>query len=228
MRYLKLLGWSSLAFLAVVTGTATDAQMPVQDKEYKLIKPPQKPADPKGVEVIEFFSYACPHCAEFEAPLQDWLKRKPKDVNYRLVPVVFRESWKPLAKLYYALETMGVVDKYHGKIFDAIHKQGRELFDDQSILQWAGEQGLDAAKFGQIYNSFGIDAKVQRGMAMGKAYGVQFTPSLAINGKYYTGPSMVTGPGGGLDILRFFGVVDHLIDLERKRAHAHGVLPKHG
>jgi protein dithiol oxidoreductase (disulfide-forming) len=219
MRFLKLFGWSYLALLAVLSGVA-QAQMPVADKEYKLITPPQRTENPKKIEVIEFFSYACPHCADFEAPLQDWLKRKPKDVDYRAVPVVFRDSWKPLAKLYYTLETMSLLDKYHDKVFDAIHKDGQQLFDDDAIVKWAGQQGIDADKFAQVYNSFGIDAKVQRAMAMGRAYGVQFTPSLAVNGKYYTGPSMVTGPGGGVDVQRFFGVLDQLIGMERKRAAA--------
>jgi thiol:disulfide interchange protein DsbA len=218
MRLLKLLGWSCLA-LALSAGGAYP-QMPVQDKEYRLINPPQKPANSKKIEVIEFFSYACPHCADFEAPLQDWLKRKPKDVEYKAVPVVFRDSWKPLAKLFYTLEAMGVVDKYHGKVYEAIHKQDKQLFDDQAVIKWAGEQGIDPEKFAQVYNSFGIDAKLQRSMAMSRAYGVQFTPSLAINGKYYTGPSMVTGPGGGMDVPRFFAVMDHLIALERRRASA--------
>jgi thiol:disulfide interchange protein DsbA len=219
MRFLKLCGWFSLALLAALAGAA-QAQMPIPDKEYKLISPPQKPANPKKIEVIEFFSYACPHCADFEAPLQDWLKRKPKDVEYRAVPVVFRDSWKPLAKLYYALETMSLLGKYHDKVFDAIHKEGQQLFDDPAIIKWAGQQGIDADKFTQVYNSFGVDAKVQRAMAMGRAYGVQFTPALTVNGKYYTGPSMVTAAGGGVDMLRFFGVVDQLIGMERKRAAA--------
>lgn len=219
MRFLKPLGWLSLALLAGLAGAA-QAQMPIQDKEYKLINPPQKPANPKKVEVIEFFSYACPHCADFEAPLQDWLKRKPKDVEYRAVPVVFRENWKPLAKLFYALETMGVLDKYHDKVFDAIHKEGKQLSDDEAIIKWAGQQGIDADKFAQVYNSFGVDAKVQRAMAMARAYGVQFTPAMAINGKYYTGPSMVTSASGGVDLSRFFGVVDQLILIERKGAAA--------
>jgi protein dithiol oxidoreductase (disulfide-forming) len=219
MRFFKLFGWFCLALLAAVAGSAR-AQMPIQDKEYKLINPPQKPANPKKIEVIEFFSYACPHCADFEAPLQDWLKRKPKDVEYRAVPVVFRDSWKPLAKLYYTLDTMGLLDKYHDKVFDAIHKEGKQLVEDEAIIKWAGQQGIDAAKFTQTYNSFGIDTKVQRAIAMGRAYGVQFTPSLAVNGKYFTGPSMVTGPAGGVDLQRFFGVVDQLIIIERKGAAA--------
>jgi thiol:disulfide interchange protein DsbA len=227
MRFLKLFGWLSVALLVALAGAA-QGQVPARDKDYKLITPPQRPENPKKIEVIEFFSYACPHCAEFEAPLEDWLKRKPKDVEFKLVPVVFRENWKPLAKLYYTLETMGLVDQYHDKVFDAIHKQGQDLFDDQAIIKWAGQQGIDAAKFAQVYDSFGIDAKVRGAMTMGRDYGVQFTPSLAVNGKYYTGPSMVTGPGGGMDLQRFFGVLDQLIGMERKRAATHLSSPSKG
>ena len=178
--------------LALVLGSPFAAAQPVAGKDYRLLTPAQPTDSGKKVELIEFFSYACPHCADFEAPLQAWLKRKPKDVEYKAVPVVFREQWKPLAKLFYTLETMGVLDKYHVKVFDSVHKQGQQLFDDQAVIKWAGQQGLDADKFSQVYNSFGIDAKVQRAMAMGRAYGVQFTPALAVNGKYFTGPSMVT------------------------------------
>jgi len=191
---------------------------PVPDKEYRLIPTPQTPADPKKIEVIEFFSYACPHCAEFAPPLESWLKHKPKDVEFKEVPMVFRDNWAPTAKLYYTLEAMGLVDKYETKVYEAIHKQGKDLNTDQGVKQWAKDAGIDSAKFDQVYDSFGIDAKVQRSKAMGRAYGVQFTPSLAINGKYYTGPSMVPAQGGSgpPDYDRFFKVVNDLIDMERK------------
>jgi protein dithiol oxidoreductase (disulfide-forming) len=199
---------------------ACQAQQPVEGKEYKLIAPAQKPESGKKIEVIEFFSYACPHCGEFEPTLQGWVKRKPKDVEYKMVPMVFREQWKAPAKLYYTLEAMGLVDKYHMQVYDAIHKNHKELFTDPAVKDWARSAGIDPVKFAQVYDSFGIDAKLQRSMAMGRAYGVQFTPSLAINGKYWTGPSMVMNPQGGLDYARFFKVVDQLIDSERGKQAA--------
>ena len=186
---------------------------PQADVEYKLIKPAQ-PVMGKKIEVIEFFSYACPHCGEFEPALQAWLKRKPKDVDYRMVPMVFRAQWKPPAKLFYTLETMGIVDQYHQKVYDAFYKQNKELTSDQAVKDWAKSAGIDAAKFEQTYDSFAVDTKVQRGSTIAKAYGVQFTPSIAVNGKYYTGPSMA----GGHDYAKFFGVLDELIDMERRGA----------
>jgi thiol:disulfide interchange protein DsbA len=208
----------SLAFLAglFILVSAAQAQ-PALDKDYRLIPNQQPPADPKKIEVIEFFSYACPHCAEFEPALNEWVRHKPKDVEFKEVPMVFRDNWNPTAKLYHTLEAMGLVDKYHAKVYDTIHKQGKELNTDQAVKQWAKDAGIDPAKFEQVYDSFGIDTKVQRAKAMGRAYGVQFTPSMAINGKYYTGPSMGAAPGSGPpDYDRYFKNVNELIDMERK------------
>ena len=185
--------------MALLLSPLSHSQQPVAGKEYKVIDPPQKPGSGKKIEVIEFFSYACPHCAEFEPTLQGWVKRKPKDVDYRMVPMVFRDGWKAPAKLYYTLEAMGLVDKYHQKVYDAIHQEKKELFTDQAVKDWAKSVGIDAAKFNDVYDSFGIDAKLQRSAAMGKDYGIQFTPAIAVNGKYWTGPSMVSNPEGGLD-----------------------------
>jgi protein dithiol oxidoreductase (disulfide-forming) len=196
---------------------AQPAAGPQEGREYMRFKTPVPVETGKKIEVIEFFSYACPHCADFEPALDAWLKHKPKDVEFKAIPMVFKESWKSTAKLYYTLEAMGFVDKYQAKVYEAIHKQSKDLGTDQGVKQWAKDAGIDSAKFDQVYDSFGIDAKLQRSMAVARGYGVQFTPSMAIDGKYYTGPSMVsTGGSGPPDYDRFFKVVNELIDMERK------------
>jgi thiol:disulfide interchange protein DsbA len=203
-----------------LAGNAFGQQPPVRDKEYKLINPPQKTESGNKIEVVEFFSYACGHCAHFEPVLQDWIKSKPKDVEVRMVPMVFRDNWKPLAKLYYSLEAMGVLKQHHQAVYDAIHKQNQALSTDSAIIDWAAKRGLAKPKFEQVYNSFGVEAKVQRAISMGRAYGVQFTPSMAINGKYWTGPSMVVDPSGAPDIGRYLQVLEQLIAMERGRSAA--------
>lgn len=208
IRVFSMLALFSALFVAQSAQSAPQAGV-----EYKLINPPQ-PVMGRKIEVIEFFSYACPHCGEFEPALQAWLKRKPKDVDYRMVPIVFRAQWKPPAKLFYTLETMGIVDQYHQKVYDAFYKQGKELTSDQAVKGWAKSVGIDPVKFAQNYDSFAVDTKLQRGATIARAYGVQFTPAIAVNGKYYTGPSMA----GGHDYAKFFGVLDELIDMERRGA----------
>ncbi len=206
----------ALTLALCVFALQASAQAPVADKEYKLISPAQAPQG-KGVEVIEFFSYACPHCAEFESPLRGWLKNKSQEVSFKAVPLIFRESWAPLARLHYTLEAMGLSEKLHPKVFHAIHGEGKDLGDAEKITKWVATQGVDAEKFTQTFNSFGMDAKVERSKKMGRDYGVMFTPALAINGKYVTAPSMVVGPNNQPSYQRFFQVVDALIAKERPK-----------
>src|ERR1700741_3692543 len=90
---------------------------------YEVLAQPQ-PTDSKGkVEVLEFFWYACPHCYSLQPPLETWLKRKPADVEFRRVPAVLDNSWLQLARTYYAIEAMGLLDKLHRDLFNAIHQQ---------------------------------------------------------------------------------------------------------
>jgi len=215
-RLLSVLLTTALVWLLPGLGRNAAAQAPILDKEYKLITPAQKPQGGK-IEVIEFFSYACPHCAQFEAPLRAWLKTKPKDVEFRAVPVIFRSSWEPLAKLYFTLETMGQIDRLHAKVFHAMHGEGIDLSDESKLNQWVAKQGVDMEKFKQVYNSFGIDSKMESYKRMARDHKVQFTPVIAINGKYITGPSMAMGPDQQVNMPRFFQIVDGLIAMERPR-----------
>jgi len=115
---------------------------------------------------------------------------------------------------------MGVLEKLHGQVFRAIHVENKDLNDADKSMKWAATQGVDGAKFTQTYNSFGVEAKVERAKKMGRDYGVMFTPAVAINGKYLTGPSMAMGPDNHPSYERFFQVVDQLIDQERPKAAA--------
>ncbi len=224
LTLLRLLLLLCSGFMAT-TAMAAD---PVEGKEYQLVKPPQPTDGGKKIVVTEFFSYACSHCNEFQSHLEAWItKRKPKDVEMRFVPMVFRDSWKPVAKLYYSLEALGLVEALHGRVYSSIYRDGAQLVSDDAVLKWAkGLTGLDpkvAAKIGQLpaaYASFGIDAKLQRSMDMGRQYGVTGTPSVAVDGRYITAPSMTHGEQQGpVDYPQFFTVLDRLIEMARKAGH---------
>jgi thiol:disulfide interchange protein DsbA len=196
------------SILLLATAFACNAA-PQAGVDYRLIQPPQ-PVSGKKIEVIEFFSYNCPHCADFEPALQAWLKRKPKDVDYKAVSMdLGHAQWRPAAKLYYTLEAMGILDQYHQKVFDAIHKERKALTSDKAVKDWARSAGIDGTRFDQAYDSFSVDAKLKGGQTLARTHGVTGTPSVAVNGRY------VTGPKGGYD--QFFRMLDELIDMERRR-----------
>lgn len=187
---------------------------PTPDVEYNLINPPQ-PAAGKGVEVLEFFNYACLHCYDFEPLLKSWLKSKPKNVAFRYVPAVFNERMLPLAKTYYALEELGLLDRMHERVYEAIHEKRVNLADRDVMIKWIAEQGVDATKFETTYDSFSVGSKAQRAGQLTRSYRITATPYVAVAGKYLTAPSLTLRADGNVDPNRFFQVLNDLVIMGR-------------
>jgi thiol:disulfide interchange protein DsbA len=210
--------WLSVVaiLVAAFSSRLAVAQPPVLDKDYRQITPAQPGDGSKKIEVVEFFYYGCPHCYHLEPALKNWLKRKPADVEFRQQPSLFSENGIPLTKLYFALDSLGLLPKLSDKVFSAIHDEGVGLADEATMIKWIGQQGVDPVKFNEAYRSFAVQNKVQRAIQITRDYQVKGTPSIAVAGKYITSPSMT----GSFD--RFFQVVDELIEIARKEAGKKG------
>lgn len=168
----------------------------------------QVPTDSPGkIEVVELFWYGCIHCYQLEPQLHAWVKKLPDDVVFKRVPGLPRPDWAPMAKAYYAMETLGVLDKLHGKLFDAIHKsRSLKPTDEAAAIDWvAKEGGLDKKKVQEAFNSFTSNTKLNRAAQIFRASGATGVPALIIDGKYVTSSSMA---GGNVQVLK---VADHLI-----------------
>ena len=198
---------------------SAETSPPIKDKEYRVISPVQPPLDggsAKQVEVIEFFYYGCPHCYNLQPYLKAWLKSAPKDVAFRRVPAVFRESWLPLTHVYYSLESIGVVsEKINDAVFDAVQQKRIRLGDRQVLLEWAGSMGLDQKKLGEAYDSFAVQTKVRRAVQLTRIYGINGTPSIVVGGRYLTGPSMTLTASNSIDYARFAEVLNALVEMAR-------------
>ena len=181
-----------------------------QGKEYTLVSPPQPVETGKNIEVLEIFSYTCPHCFELEPTISPWLKRLPKDVTFRRMPAIFRDNWMPLAKAYYTMETLGLTEKLHADLFNAIHVQGLDLADPTKLLDWVAKQGVDRKKFNDVFASFSVQSSVQRAKQLTQAYGVTGVPSVVVDGKFLTSPMLTGGHAGLLPVL------DQLIEQARR------------
>ena len=173
-----------LAALAALRGAPAGAQL-VEGQDYRLLNPPRPTSSPGKIEVLEFFSYACPHCAKFYPLVSAWAAKQPKDVAFRRVAVSYgRPPWMNLARTYYALEATGDLKKLDGALFHAIHDEHQNLFDEQSIADWVGKEGGDAAKFADAYVSFGINNQTVQADQMAEDYGIDAVPTLVVNGRY--------------------------------------------
>lgn len=181
-----------------------------EGRNYTRIVPPQ-PTESKGkIEVVELFWYGCPHCHRFQPYLERWAKQLPADVDYRRMPAVLADHWTILARAYYTAEALGVLNKTHKALFDAIHAQKRRLDTEDRIMEFFAEQGVSNDDFKKTFNSFAVEAKVRRAQEMTRRYNTEATPSVVINGKYIVNSGQVDG-----NFNTMIKVMDFLIDKER-------------
>ena len=166
-------------------------------KTYKEIKPPAPVDVPAGqIEVIEFFSYVCPFCKNFEPAFEAWIKTAPKDVAVRRVHVGWNMDGMmgaPLQRIYYALEVLGQVDALQPKVFSAIQTEKKHLEQPNVLFAWVAQQGVDRAKFEQAYNSFGVANQIERANRATNAYQIEGTPGMGVGGRFSTDIGMAQG-----------------------------------
>jgi protein dithiol oxidoreductase (disulfide-forming) len=206
-REFSTLGAASLAAL----GTPVAWAQPTAGANYVRLSQKQPTVDANRIEVVEFFWYGCPHCFSFEPALDAWARRQPADVLFRRIPVAFREvPFVIHQKLYFSLETLGLVDSLHRKVFSAIHVDRNMLDSQDKILDFAVKNGVDRAKFADTLNSFGVATKARQAGALAAGYKIDGTPALGVNGQFYTSGTLAGGNEASL------AVVDQLVAQIRK------------
>lgn len=177
----------AFAFTALMTGMVVS--MPsmaadfVEGKDYKELKNPETISG-DNIIVREFFWYGCPHCNDLNPYMKKWEKTKPADVLFFESPAALNPVWEVNARGFYAAQMMGYQDQTHNKLFDTIHKDGKKLFDQNSLSKWYASQGLDQKKFNKLYNSFAVSTKIERSKAGAKRYQLTGVPAVVVQGKY--------------------------------------------
>ena len=189
---MALIGRAMLALLGAAAFAAGTAAAPlVEGKNYARISNPQPVESGRKIEVIEFFSYGCPHCAELEPHLEAWLAKLPPDVSFRRVPVTFQQRWVSLAKVYYTLDALGVESKLSPDVFTAIHGSGTALWDDAKFYDWAASKGIDRKKAEEVFTSFAVDGRLKRALQLAQQYNIQAVPTIVVDGKFVTSSDRV-------------------------------------
>jgi len=182
------------AGLGMAFGSAAQAQGgPIEGQHYVRLSTPAAVTLPAGkkVEVIEFFWYECPHCNAFDPMLEQWTKRLPEDVYFHRVPVGFSARHQLTQKLFYALEDMGKLDAtLHKKIFAAIHVQNQNLLSEQAQVAFVSANGVDGAKFSEMWRSFQVATQCTKAKQLTDAYKIDGVPALGVQGRFYTSGSL--------------------------------------
>lgn len=182
MRSLILIG--GLVAASVACGADIAAPKWEAGKSYVVIDPPQPTKTGNKIEVLEVFSYACPHCAHFQ-PYAEKLKASlPANAQFRLMPADFQPQWVLFSRGFFVADGLGLVAKTHQAMFDAIYRDHQPMGSLDQIADFYAEYGADKATFLSTAESFVIDGDLAQAHRMEANYGIDSTPTLIVNGKY--------------------------------------------
>lgn len=181
----SLLSAAGAFLIAPACAVSADPPALVEGRDWRPIDPPQPSDTPGKIEVLEFFSYGCPHCSELNRLLSPWAQALPANVSLRRMPVTFgRAAWASLAQLYFSLESLGELERLDQMVFDALHRERLKLFDKAAILDWAVAHGVDSKTFSETFDSFDVQTKLKRGDYLVARYRIDAVPTLAVAGRY--------------------------------------------
>jgi thiol:disulfide interchange protein DsbA len=205
-----------LPFLLIsLVSQATYAQEAfVEGVNYQPIVPAQPTVNPDKVEVTEVFWYRCPHCFRFQPFIERWQKTKPDNVDYVRLPAIIRDDWSYYAAAFYTAQALGVLEKIHEPLFDAIHRQKRakELDQEENLMKFFAGFGVSNEDFRKTFHSFAVSSKVRRSDLMTSRYHIHGTPSVVVNGKYLVDPGMANN-----DYATMIKIINYLVEKESNK-----------
>jgi thiol:disulfide interchange protein DsbA len=201
------------AALLCASAAIASPTAPQQGVEYITLSTPQ-PVQTAGkkVEVIEFFMYHCPHCNAFEPDLERWVKQQGDKIKFRRMPYPYSGPNDPEAHLFLTLEAMGKSEEMQPKVFKAFHVDRLRLNQDAAIIDWVSKNGVDRAKFLDVWNSFGVQTRLRRLPQTVADYKVESVPTVIIDGKYQTSPSMAQAAVRATSEPQIFGATLQIMD----------------
>lgn len=155
------------------------------NERYAVVNTPHPVSDGCKVEVIEVFWYGCPDCGRLELPLQALMDRLPTRVEFRRMPAV-NPRWEPHARAFFAADQIGQLDCYHSALSEAMQQQRRHLMDEDALVDFAAELGIDAEAFRRAYRSPEVEQRVHEAKQLTRRFGVDAVPALVVNRRYLT------------------------------------------
>jgi thiol:disulfide interchange protein DsbA len=193
-----LLAASTLPCLAFA-----QARAPQELKDFRPVTPQQPVESGSKIEVLEFFQYTCPHCFTYEPVLAGWRKTLPADVEYKRIPISWDQGNLPHVRIYYTLEALGKVNELHTKVFQAVQQQRKPMLKPDEIADFMAANGIDRKQWLDAFNSFSVGARANRAGQVWRAFKIDGTPAMGVDGRWVTAPSMVGSREGSLAVLDY-------------------------
>lgn len=183
----------TLPLLLLLLTLPLRAQAYDEGMEYLEIVPAVPTDSGDKVEVVELFFYGCPHCYRLEPFIDQWLVGKPANVDFKRMPAIFQASWEPLARAYFTADTLGVLERIHLPLFEALHDKNQRIFTEAALRDFFVAHGVSAEDFDNTFHSFAVENQVRRAKDLTRRYGIRGVPAMVVNGKYRTTGTIAGG-----------------------------------
>lgn len=194
-----------LAAMALPAIGVLQAESFEEGTDYLKLDKPQETSEGEGVEVIEFFSYGCGHCANLEPHLNKWREDgQSENARFVKVPVAWSQGFESLARVYFAADILGVPEEAHEGIFNMIHVDRAQL-SLEMIANYFGQHGADPKAFIETFGSAEVTQRVDTAKALTRQYQVTGVPVFVVGGAY-----KVPSPTGGFP--RMLETVNYVVD----------------
>jgi thiol:disulfide interchange protein DsbA len=215
-----VLGLLGAVALTLASGAQAAAQTWQEGKHFILLNPAQRTTVPRGkIEVLEVFSYGCPGCNSFQPVVAKLEKSLPPNAQMAFLHASFKpaESWPMFQRAFYAAQSLGIAERTHQALYDAIWKTGELAVIDRATGRLKNPQptiedaakcyqrltGIPAEKFLAAARSFSVDAKARAADAQVNAMRVPGTPCIVVNGKYRVDMDSLQSVDQLIDVVRY-------------------------
>ena len=199
--FLAIIGYVSI----VVLKDAVPFGNYVAGEQYSILENPRRVRGNR-IEVIEFFSYACPYCYRFEPELVEWVDENQDRIKFIRSPLVSNDTSRRLARHYYSLEKLGLLDELHLKFFSAVHDRRLNISTPARLEKWAGENG--AGSYSEVFASGEIQRRVEAADQLARQLQIANVPSMIVQGQYAVNVTETVG------LTRMLDIVEHLVQME--------------
>lgn len=154
--------------------------------------------DGKTVEIIEFLSFYCGHCYQFEKSIPVIRGNFPKKITWKTIPIHWGKSSPKPGEAYLLAEEEGKGEQMKKALFEAFFLQRRDIGDVEVLEDIAMKIGL-GFDFSRRLRAGEKSGEIEKAFEQVRKYGIKETPSLIIAGNLKTAPGMLNN---STDLLR--------------------------
>jgi len=181
----------------------------VAGEHYVVLDEPVATRDSSKIEVVEMFSYGCPHCYEFESHINEWGKQQASDVDFWYTPAVWSKTMGLYARAFYTARALNVMDEIHFPLFTSIVVEQRKLSNENELAEFFAEHGVDKEAFIETIQSPAVINQAKEAEERVRSYKPAGVPEIIVNGKYRVDRMHAGG------LAEMLAVTNYLVNKER-------------